>query len=47
MFEIITKRLSNDMKVAFLLYPTQINEITAVSDLNRSCHQNPLGLSLN
>ena len=35
MFEIITKRLSNDMKVAFLLYPTQINEITAVSDLNK------------
>lgn len=31
MLENITDRLNNDMKVAFLLYPTQINEIISVS----------------
>lgn len=31
----IINRLNDDMQVAFLLYPTQIEEITAVSDINK------------
>ena len=35
MEELIADRLNSDMKVAFLLYPTQIGDIVAVSDIGK------------